>query len=206
MLGGMDGIELMAQAMHAAHARLDVSASNLANVSSGAFRRRVARVQLGPAGLSVSAATDAKPGPLERTGRPLDLAVAGPGAFFVRDRAGTVSPERSASFVLDSAGNVRDERGRALLGAHGPVRADASTTLDARGIVRDGAGRAVDRLRLAAGTSLQTGFLERSNVDAVREMVDVLGAQRAFETAQKTLSAIDDTRAKAVNELAKVSG
>ena len=37
-------------------------------------------------------------------------------------------------------------------------------------------------------------------------MVDVLAAQRAFESAQKTLSAIDDTRAKAVNELAKVSG
>ena len=202
----MDGIELMAQAMHAARARLDLSASNLANVSSGGFRRRVARVQLGPAGLSVSAALDAKPGPLERTGRPFDLAVAGTGAFSVRDRAGAVSPERSASFVLDPAGILRDERGRALLGARGAVRAEASTTIDARGIVRDGAGRAVDRLRLTPGTSLQRGFLERSNVDAVREMVDVLGAQRAFETAQKTLSAIDDTRAKAVNDLAKVSG
>jgi flagellar basal body rod protein FlgG len=200
----MDGIKLMAQAMHAARERLDVSAANLANVSSGGFTRRVAHVRLGAAGLSVSAVPDATPGPLERTGRPLDLAVAGRGAFLVRSAAGTV-PERSGSFVPDAAGVLRDERGRALLGSVGPVRARAGASVDARGTVRDAAGRAVDRVRLSAGASLQSGFLERPNVDAVREMVDVLAAQRAFETAQKTLSAIDDTRAKAVNELAKAA-
>jgi flagellar basal body rod protein FlgG len=39
----------------------------------------------------------------------------------------------------------------------------------------------------------------------VREMVDVLSAQRAFETAQTTLSAIDGTRAKAANDVARVA-
>jgi flagellar basal-body rod protein FlgG len=197
----MDGIELMAQAMHAARARLDVSAANLANASSGGFRRQVAHVRLGPAGLT----EDAKPGPLERTGRAFDLAVAGAGAFFVRDGGGRAVPERSASFVLGAGGYLRDELGRVLLGSHGPLRAEAAATFDARGVERAGSGKAVDRVRVAAGTSLQSGFLERSNVDAVREMVDVLAAQRAFESAQKTLSAIDDTRAKAVNDLAKVS-
>lgn len=195
---------LMAQAMHAARTRLDVSASNLANVASGGFRRHVARVRLDGAGIRVSAAEDPKPGPLERTGRSLDLAVAGSGAFFVRDRRGTVFAERSASFVV-AGGYLRDERGRALLAEGGPLRIDGAASFDARGVVRDGNGRAVDRLRLAPGTSVRSGFLERSNVDAVREMVDVLAAQRAFESAQKTLSAIDDTRAKAVNDLAKVS-
>jgi flagellar basal-body rod protein FlgG len=201
----MDGIQLMAQAMHAARARLDVSAANLANASSGGFRRKIAHVRLGPAGLTVAATEDAKPGPLERTGRAFDLAVAGGGAFFVRGAGGYAVPERSASFVLGAGGYLRDERGRALLGSHGPLRADAAATFDARGVERDGTGTAVDRVRVAAGTSLQSGFLERSNVDAVREMVDVLAAQRAFESAQKTLSAIDDTRAKAVNDVAKVS-
>jgi flagellar basal body rod protein FlgG len=45
----MDGIELMATAMHAAKARLDVSAANLANVSTDGFHKRVARAMLGPA-------------------------------------------------------------------------------------------------------------------------------------------------------------
>jgi flagellar basal body rod protein FlgG len=201
----MDGIELMAQAMHAAHERLDVSASNLANVSSGGFRRSIATVRLGANGLSVGVAPDPKGGPLERTGRPFDLAVAGKGAFFVRDGGGRAVAIRSASFVLDARGALRDERGRALLGSHGAVRATADTTIDARGVVRDASGRAIDGVRIAPGTSLQSGFLERSNVDAVREMVDVLAAQRAFESAQKTLSAIDDTRAKAVNDVAKVA-
>jgi flagellar basal-body rod protein FlgG len=203
----MNGIELMAQAMHAARARLDISAQNLANVSSGGgFRRRVARVRLAAGGLSVSAAEDPRGGPLERTGRGFDLAVAGAGAFFVRDGRGRVEAERSASFVLGAGGVLRDESGRVLLGERGPLRASAATTFDARGAARDGAGRALDRVRLAPGTSLRAGFLERSNVDAVREMVDVLAAQRAFESAQKTLSAIDDTRSKAVNDLARVSG
>ena len=203
----MDGIQLMAQAMHAARARLEISASNLANVSSTAgFRRSVARVHLGPEGLSVSSAADTKPGPLERTGRSWDVAVAGNGAFSVRGTGGAIESERSASFVADGEGVLRDERGRALLGLRGVVRAGWADAVDARGVVRDASGKAVEQLRLAPGTSLRSGFLERPNVDAVREMVEVLAAQRAFESAQKTLSAIDDTRAKAVNELAKVSG
>ena len=54
------------------------------------------------------------------------------------------------------------------------------------------------------GTEVQTGFLEATNVDAVHEMIDVLGAQRAFETAQKTLSALDDERQKDVDDVARV--
>src|SRR5579871_120165 len=99
----MDGIELMAGAMRVARARLDVSAANLANVSSGGFARRIAHVSLGTEGLHFSAAADSQPGPLERTGRALDLAVSGKGAFFVRHGASVVR-ERSASLSLDRSG------------------------------------------------------------------------------------------------------
>jgi flagellar basal-body rod protein FlgG len=51
---------------------------------------------------------------------------------------------------------------------------------------------------------VQSGFLEGANVDAVREMVNVLEAQRAFETAQKTLGAIDEARQKDVNDVVRV--
>ena len=146
----MDGIELMAGAMHAAQARLDVSAANLSNLSSAGFQRRIAHATLGERGLSVSSSIDRTQGPLERTGRVFDLATVG-GTLFVRD-----------------AGNV------------------------------------TGRLRLTPGTSVESGFLERSNVDAVHEMVDVLSAQRAFETAQKALSAIDEARAKDVNDVVRV--
>jgi len=192
----------MASAMHAARARLDVSATNLANVSSTGFQRRVARVSLSERGLRVLSRLDRTQGPLERTGRVFDLAAVR-GSFWVRAADGGAVAERSASFVLDAAGRLVDERGRALLGERGPVRATADATIDSRGVVRAG-GEAIDRLRLSGGTSVESGFLERSNVDAIGEMVDVLAAQRAFETAEKTLGAIDETRAKDANDVARV--
>ncbi len=193
----------MATAMHAAKVRLDVAAGNLANVSSGGFHKRVAHASLTAAGLVTTSAVDATQGPLVRTGRNFDLALAGPGGFFVRDAQGGVVESRAGSFERDGRGRLVDARGRVLLGRDGPIAAGAEATIDARGIVRDG-GEEVGRIRLRPGTTVQSGFLETSNVDAVREMVDVLGAQRAFETAQKVLCAIDDARSKDVNDVARV--
>jgi flagellar hook-basal body protein len=199
----MDGIALMATAMRAAKARLDVSASNLANVSTDGFRGHVARVTLGRLGLVTTSRSDREPGPLRHTGRAFDLAIAGPGAFFVRDRAGRISQSRSGSFERDAFGRLADERGRVLLGSRGALVVGADATIDSRGIVRE-AGTARANLRLAPGSVVQSGFLEGPNVDAVHEMVDVLEAERAFETAEKTLSAIDEARQKDVNDVARL--
>jgi|ERR1700676_1127003 len=198
----MDGIDLMAAAMHAARARLDVSASNLANASSAGFRRRIARATLTNRGPVVATALDRRQGPLERTGRTFDLAAVG-GSLFVRGPRGAIVAERSASFSLAANGALVDERGRALLGERGPVRASSGATVDARGVVRDD-GNVLDRIRLSSGASVESGFIERSNVDSIGEMVDVLAAQRAFETAEKTLTALDETRAKDANDVARV--
>jgi flagellar basal body rod protein FlgG len=201
----MDGIELMSTAMHAAQARLDVSAANLANVSSEGFYKHVARTVLTPRGLQTTSAIDASHGPLRRTGRPFDLAVAGTGSLYVRNTEGRTVATRGGSFVRDGAGHLIDDRGRKLLGMHGVLRVPGDATIDSRGLVRyDGAERG--RLLASRGTEIQTGFLETANVDAVHEMIDVLGAQRAFETAQKTLSAIDDERQKDVDDVARVKG
>lgn len=199
----MDGIELMATAMQAMRARLDVAASNLANLSTDGFRRSVAHVGIGPSGLATSTTLDARQGPLRHTGRAFDLAVAGAGGFLVRDASGAEVIARSGSFTRDAHGHLSDARGRVLLGERGPLTAAADATIDDRGFVREGAENA-GRVRMTGDAALQSGFLEASNVDAVHEMVDVLAAQRAFETAQKTLSAIDDVRARATSELARV--
>ncbi|GAC1308927.1 MAG: flagellar basal body rod protein FlgF [Vulcanimicrobiaceae bacterium] len=199
----MDAIALMASAMHAAKTRLDVSAANLANVSSDGFHKRVSRATLSDAGLVVTSAPDAREGPLRRTGRALDLATAGPGGYLIRDAAGALGFARSGSYARSASGALADERGNALQGEHGAIAVSADATIDSRGVVRV-AGNAVDRVRLHEGTTLQSGFLEGANVDSVGEMVDVLAAQRAFETAQKTLAAIDDERQKETSDVARV--
>ena len=199
----MDGISLMASAMHAARARLDVSAANLANVSSGGFHRHVAHAMLTRGGLVATSAPDDKPGPLRATGRAFDLATAGSGGFVVRDPSGATHTVRSASFERDARDRLVDERGRVLMGARGPIVVGDGATIDARGIVHDGE-RAAQPIRTLPGSEVRSGFVETANVDAVGEMVDVLGAQRAFETAQKTLGALDEERQKDVNDVVRV--
>ncbi len=193
----------MASAMHAAQAKLDVSAANLANVSSDGFRGRVARATLSDAGLLVSTTSDASVPPLRHTGRSLDISVTGSGSFRVRDVRGRDVTLRSASLEIDERGRLCDDRARIVRGIAGPIVASADAEVDSQGNVRD-AGRIVGRIALAPGTSVQTGFLEGTSVDGMHEMVEILTAQRAFETAQKSLAALDDERQKDADDVARV--
>ncbi len=45
------------------------------------------------------------------------------------------------------------------------------------------------------------GFLEKSNVSAIREMVDMIEVQRAYEANQKTVHTHDQTLGKLINEI-----
>jgi len=47
------------------------------------------------------------------------------------------------------------------------------------------------------------GFLEKSNVNIVREMVDMIEVQRSYEANQKTVTAHDQTVGKLINEVAR---
>jgi flagellar basal body rod protein FlgG len=182
----MDGIDWTASAMRAARTRLEIAAANLANASSDGFRRAAARVSLTAHGLAVDREVSSEQGALRPTGRVLDLAIVGPGIFSV---GGTTT--RDGAFVRDAEGFLADDRGRRVRGTHGPVRVDPD-------------GRLRDAIPLPPGSQLQTGALESPNVNAIGEMVAVLDAQRAFETAQKALGAIDEARAKSVNDVARV--
>jgi flagellar basal-body rod protein FlgG len=199
----MDGIHLMATAMHAAQAELDVSAANLANVSSDGFRKRVAHASLTAGGLVVTTERDATQAPLRHTGRAFDVAVAGPGSFSVRDASGAIVAVRSASLETDARGELVDDRGRVVLGSHGPIVASADATIDTQGVVRD-AGRVVGKIALTPSASLESGFLAGTSVDGMHEMVAILSAQRAFETAQKTLAALDEQRQKDADDVARI--
>ncbi len=47
------------------------------------------------------------------------------------------------------------------------------------------------------------GFLEKSNVNIVREMVDMIEVQRSYEANQKTITTHDQTLGKLINEVAR---
>lgn len=47
------------------------------------------------------------------------------------------------------------------------------------------------------------GFLEKSNVNAVREMVDMIEVQRSYEANQKTVTAHDQTLGRLINDVGR---
>ena len=52
--------------------------------------------------------------------------------------------------------------------------------------------------------TIYNGMLEASNVQTVKEMVNLINYQRAYETNQKMIRAHDETLDVAVNQLGKV--
>jgi flagellar basal body and hook protein len=54
-----------------------------------------------------------------------------------------------------------------------------------------------------AGEVLQ-GYLEKSNVSAIDEMVDMIQMYRGFESDQKVINAYDQIMQKAANEIGKI--
>lgn len=181
--------------MVAARTRLDIATENLANVSTDGFRRVDARGFLSRLGVEIARQPSREHGALRQTGRDLDLAILGDGAFAVRDATGRFARTRAGAFVRRLDGTLCDAAGRALLGRHGAVRLSASARIDERGRILEG-GRVVDELGLPPSARVRTGFLESAGVDAIAEMIEVLRAERSFESAQKVVAAIDATRQK----------
>lgn len=173
--------------MTAARTRLEIATHNLANVSTEGFRRVDARGFLTSLGVAISRRASAEGGALRHTGRDLDFAIIGPGAFRVRDAAGRISTTRDGAFVRSLDGTLRDAADRVVLGAHGSLVAGTRTAL------------ASSDFGLPAASVVRGGFLEAPSVNAVSEMIDVVAAQRSFESAQKTVEAIDGTRRKAAD-------
>jgi flagellar basal-body rod protein FlgF len=191
----MDGIAWAASAMVAARSRLQIASENLANVSSDGFRRTIARGLMRPSGVAIERRPAASHGSLRRTGRDFDLAIVGNGTFRVRGVGGAVSSTRNGAFTRERDGILRNDSGDTLLGSNGPLRVPDGARIDTNGTVRAN-GRTIDRLPLPVGSRVHTGFLESANVDAIAEMIDVLSAERSFESAEKVVAAIDGTRQK----------
>jgi flagellar basal body rod protein FlgF len=105
--------------------------------------------------------------------------------------------------MRDRDGYLADQQGRRVEGKAGPIRLSEAAVVGSDGTIHD-AGRVVGELPLPAGTTVRSGALESSSVDAISETLSVLTAQRAFETAQKTFGAIDQARDKAVNDVARL--
>ena len=59
-------------------------------------------------------------------------------------------------------------------------------------------------VEIETGASIRQGFTERSNVNVVSEMVDLINITRNYEANQKVIQSIDQTLDLAANSIGKI--
>jgi flagellar basal-body rod protein FlgF len=219
--------------------RVDVTAHNVANLSTAGFKREdlafathVARLEVPGGSLAMaevrSSHTDFRSGPLERTSNSFDFAIEGSGFFAVETAAGVrytrdgrFSTNQLGELVTATGHRVLDEGGAPLIvpaevsditaSADGTLRAPDGRPLGVLGIreLPDGfLRREADGLfasevepEPALEAKVVQGFLEGSNVNPVRELTDLIEAQRAYERGRAMLDTEDERIRRMIEKL-----
>ncbi|UCE24847.1 MAG: flagellar hook-basal body protein [Candidatus Zixiibacteriota bacterium] len=164
--------------------------------------------------------TNYAPGVFDKTGNPLDLAIDGDGFFRLELADGSTALTRAGAFNVNSDGLLAFPGGALLIAEGGPIEVGSGQVSVAQNgeVQVDGnnAGRITpvtvsdfDQLEkigsamfvVPEGTPLipvetstvQQGFLETSNVDIVREMIDMIISFRQYEADSKAIQMQDQS-------------
>ena len=231
----LTGLNAAAAGMAAHRQRMDAVANDLANTNTTGYKRvRVAfrdlvyqdaargaqrGVQVGAGVAASDGGRTFEQGALRQTGRPLDVAIQGPGFLRVRLADGRQALTRDGNLQLDARGRLTTPFGGMI---EPQITVPAGTASEAVRVAPDGTvsanGRALGRLQVVtvrapqlmqavgdnafvptAGSGaanaipprLTPGSLEASNVDTAEAMVAIIEAQRAFELASKAITTAD---------------
>ena len=173
--------------------------------------------------------TDFTQGSYEETNLPLDFAIVGEG-FFAIDTGDGVAYTRAGSFTLDNEGYLcLSELGRVLDDAGNPIQLPTDKlTADSQGNLSTEDGEYLgtlgvymfednqalertpyglftgDGAQLNEEATIMNKWVERSNVELVREMVDMITTQRALQSAAQMSQIYDEVIKRAVNDLGRI--
>jgi flagellar basal-body rod protein FlgF len=176
---------------------------------------------------------DYSEGPMRQTNSPLDLCIKGSGFFSVMTSDG-VQYTRNGNFSLDSEGLLVTSDGSKVLGKDGYIRVEKEypVSVNEKGeVVQNGQVRGTLKIvdfnkpykllrcgesrfkpeqttnaeRVSDGFVVKEGYLEASNVNIIRSMVDMISTYRNYEADQRALLAQDETLNSAVNTVGKLS-
>jgi len=167
---------------------------------------------------------DLTQGELIKTSSPFDFAIEGKGFFVVKTPDGRVLYTRNGHFLVDKEGflitantgyRVLDETGNEIfIAGNKQISVSKKGEIYANGL-RIGKFKIVllkDIKKFGnsffigkeAGTStdytILQGFLEGSNVNPIREMVDLIQNQRAYESYANAIKSLDRINSKVINE------
>lgn len=170
---------------------------------------------------------DLSPGREITTGRPLDIALLSSGFLQVRTDAG-VKLSRTGRFHRDADGRWLDAAGAVLQAQGGGDLRTAHDTVsiaedgvvidggeaagriglvevtDPAAVVAEGAGHyhaPADLITASVKPNVRQGAIEASNVSAADEMVGVMAALRAAQSAQRVVGVYDDLLARVITTI-----
>jgi flagellar basal-body rod protein FlgF len=241
----LKGIAAAASGMLPQLKRQEVISNNLANAATAGYKRdRLFVQELDQAQArtapneadwemphQIGIRVDFSAGPMERTGNPYDVAIAGDG-FFVVESQGAERFTRNGHFEVNPDGVLSTVDGDPVMGEGGEIRLSAGDVA----IATDGTvavdGRTIDKLRIVrfadpnvlvrSGSSLfaigqtgaaaedvespsvRQGFLEQSNVNTIEEMVNMITTFRFYEADQRAVQMQDQVQGRVVNDLGRV--
>ena len=173
---------------------------------------------------------DFSEGEMRATGLPENVAIQGQGYFQVQGPDGKPAYTRDGEFHRSATNTLVTKTGLSVLGQSGaPLQFDATKsapvigqdgritqdgtevgrlgvfTLDETkaqqlngGLVQPGSGTAASPVEKP---SVQSGFVEGSNVSPLRSMVELITVQRAYEANQKAIGAHDQRLSSAIQIL-----
>jgi flagellar basal-body rod protein FlgG len=213
---------------------VDVITNNLANANTIGFKRDFGHVLQGETAFDVGTQIDLSSGDLVATGNNLDAAINGSGFFAIETPSG-VRYSRAGSFGLNAAGELvtKDSQrvlstsdtpivvgeGRVEIRDGGVVMVDENevatlkvvTFTDPTKLQKEGFQRLIwtgdaSGIQQASDPQVKGGYIERSNVNAIDEMVHLMSAYREFEAVQRTLKTLmTDMNSKLIQELGRLS-
>lgn len=168
-------------------------------------------------------------GGIEPTESPTDLAISGDG-FFVVESGGKNYLTRAGAFTRNENGEMVTATGDRLMGDSGPIVIESDDFAVSQAGEVSAGGAVVNTVRIASvapGTALRKaggsriemptsgvgarpestgilqGYLEGSNVNAIREMVSLVEAFRIYQANSKSVTTADEILDKAVNEVGR---
>ena len=164
--------------------------------------------------------TDYTVGAFDKTGNTLDMAIDGDGFFSLQLEDGSTVLTRAGSFQVDENGLLAFPGGALVLGEGGPINiGSGQVSVSATGHIQSN-GLTVGRitpvtvddldklekigqsafavpqgvvLQEAENSTIVQGFLETSNVDIVREMIDMIISFREYEADARALQTQDQS-------------
>jgi len=168
-------------------------------------------------------------GALQRTNNPLDLAIAGTNGFFAVQTPQGTRYTRDGQFTANPNGFLVTMDGNFVLGQNGPIQLQqqGAVTVGPDGTISQN-GAQVDRLNVtqfnnlvalrkegdnnfvdtgnaqpqpATGATVLQGTLEKSNSNVVRQMVDLIVAERWFDANSKSVKTQDQATMSAIQDV-----